>query len=343
MAAPAVIAEVDFSGRTIELLVPFREGGGSDTWARFNAPFLARYLPGQPTIVVRNHPGGGSIVAANRYAAAPPLDGLSLFMTSASTQFPFLLGDSRVRYDYAAWQPLMAYRTGGVVYINPGLGVSSVAELGALDGVHLAYGSQGTTSLDLVPLLAFKLLGLKVRPIFGVRGRSAGRLAFEKGQANIDFQTSAAYLSSVVPLVEAGRAVPLFSLGTLDDTGRLVRDPAFPELPHVGEVYAALRGHAARGIEWEAWLAFFTAGFGAQKFLVLPDETPANIVAAYRRAIQQMLSDPEYVAARFAVIGAYEQLEGEPAARLYIMATQIPDAPKRWVLDWLRKAYKVNI
>ena len=60
---------VDFSGRLIELIIPFKEGGGSDTWGRFNAPFLSRYLPGQPTVVVRNVPGGNSIAGANRFAA----------------------------------------------------------------------------------------------------------------------------------------------------------------------------------------------------------------------------------------------------------------------------------
>ena len=34
-----------FAGKTIEWVIPFKEGGGGDTWARFNAPFLARYLP----------------------------------------------------------------------------------------------------------------------------------------------------------------------------------------------------------------------------------------------------------------------------------------------------------
>lgn len=100
-------ADVDFSGQTIEWIIPFREGGGSDTWARFNAPFLARHLPGNPEIVIRNVPGGSSTKGVNRYAQGAPANGLSLLGTSASTQFPFLLGDSRVRYDYAQWRVLM--------------------------------------------------------------------------------------------------------------------------------------------------------------------------------------------------------------------------------------------
>ena len=70
-------AQVDFSGKTIEWIIPFQQGGGSDTWARFNAPFLSKYLPGRPVVIVRNVPGGGSTKGANRYAATAKPDGLS--------------------------------------------------------------------------------------------------------------------------------------------------------------------------------------------------------------------------------------------------------------------------
>ena len=93
--SPARAQTHDFAGRIVELIIPFKEGGGSDTWGRFNAPFLSRYLPGQPTVVVRNVPGGNSIAGANRFAARARPDGLSVLGTSASTQFPYLMDDPR--------------------------------------------------------------------------------------------------------------------------------------------------------------------------------------------------------------------------------------------------------
>ncbi|MEJ1995970.1 MAG: tricarboxylate transporter, partial [Limibacillus sp.] len=51
LALPAK-AEVSFEGKTIEWVIPFSAGGGSDVWARFNAPYLSKYLPGNPTVVV---------------------------------------------------------------------------------------------------------------------------------------------------------------------------------------------------------------------------------------------------------------------------------------------------
>ena len=49
------------------------------------------------------------------------------------------------------------------------------------------------------------------RPGFGKRGD--GRLMFERGEANIDYQTSSSYLKGGTPLVEAGTATPWFSFG----------------------------------------------------------------------------------------------------------------------------------
>src|SRR5690554_2288750 len=105
LAAPAAAQDVDFSGRTVEWWIPFSEGGGSDVWARFFAPYLSKHLPGTPNVIVRNVPGGGSITGTNEFVARARPDGLALLGTSGSTQFPYLLGDTRVRYEYADLEP----------------------------------------------------------------------------------------------------------------------------------------------------------------------------------------------------------------------------------------------
>ena len=333
----------DFSGQIVELIIPFKEGGGSDTWGRFNAPFFSRYLPGQPTVVVRNVPGGNSIAGSNRFAARARPNGLQVLGTSASTQFPYLLEDPRVNYEYRDWRVLMASGAGGVAYISSDLGVKNVSELGAVQDKQLLYGSQGPTSLDLVPVLGFKLLGLNVRPIFGMSGRGAGRLAFERGEINIDYQTTTAYLRNVVPLINQGEAVPLFSWGTLDESGQLVRDPTFPDLPHFAEAYELLHGEKPSGPGWESWFSFFTAGFPAMKLLVAPKDTPDEVVNAYQNAVISMKQDPEYIARKPAALGTYEQVTGEAAQRLYELATDVPQQARSWVRTWLRDEFQVKI
>lgn len=341
--APAQ-AQVDFSGKTIEWWIPFSEGGGSDVWARFMAPYLGKYLPGQPNVIVRNVPGGGSITGTNEFVARARPDGLSLLGTSGSTQFPYLLGDSRVRYDYTELEPVLVSPTGGVVYIPARFGINDVSELDQLFDTELVYGSQGATSLDLVPLLGFKVLGLNVRHVFGMTGRGDGRLAFERGEATIDYQTSSAYLTNVTPLVEAGEAVPLFSWGVLDAEGNVQRDPTFPDLPHFLEAYEALHGPAdLNSVEMKAYLAFFGSGFAAQKPAMLPKGTPPEIVAAYRQAFVDAVNDPDLQATKGEILGDYEQAVGDAVAGVYTAATTIDPEAREWVRTFLSENYQVTL
>ena len=342
LGSPAA-ADVSFEGKTIEWIIPFSAGGGSDTWARFNAPLLSKYLPGNPTVVVVNEPGGGSTKGTNLFAARAKPDGLTILGTSGSTQFPYLLGDPRVRYEYADWKIVMAAPTGGVAYTSPSTGVSSPDDIAKLAGQKLVYASQGATSLDLVPLLGFKQMGFDVQHVFGFKGRGDGRLAFERGETNIDYQTSSAYIKNVQPLVEAGTAVPLFSWGVLDEDGNLMRDPTFPDIPSFGEAYQTLTGNAPEGPEYDAYFAFFTAGFPAQKMVFLPKDTPQEIVDAYQAAVEAMKMDPEYQANKQAVLGTYEQVTGKAADALFKKGTTISPELRKQVLDLLSAEYGVKL
>lgn len=339
---PAV-AEVSFAGKTIEWIIPFSAGGGSDTWGRFNAALLGKYLPGNPVVVVVNEPGGGSTKGSNLFAARAKPDGLMILGTSASTQFPYLLGDPRVRYEYKDWKIAMASPTGGVVYTTPSLGLKSVDDMSMLKGKDLVYASQGATSLDLVPLLGFQAMDLKVQHVFGFKGRGDGRLAFERGEVNIDFQTSSAYMKSVKPLVDAGQAIPLFSLGVLDASGNVVRDPTFPDLPTYPEAYEKLTGQKPSGSAYDAYMAFFVAGFPAQKMVFLPKDTPDEIVAVYQKAFEDMKADADYKADSEAVLGTYEQVTGTLAQALFEKATDLSPELRKQVASMLEKNYGVKL
>jgi len=294
--------------------------------------------------------------------------------TSGTTQMPYLLDDPRVRYDYSKYKPIMAYPTGGVVYVSPtivsdklrNLKVNSIEEQTAKSiaiiqelvekKVSLKYGSQGPTSLDLVTMYSFDLLGLDVQAVFGFRGRGAGRLAFERGEVKIDYQTSSAYLKNSVPLVENGEAIPLFSFGALDDTGNLIRDKSFRNVavgvfegdtvrvnvPHFGEVYGAL-DNQLKGIEWDTWFAFMSAGFGGMKLLLTPKETPDEIVAAFHKGIAAMKQDAEYQQNKFKALGDYNQVIGSPADKVFDLATNVGKEEKAFMKNWLVEKYDLNL
>ena len=299
---------LDLSGETVELVIPFSESGGSAKWANFYAPLISEALPGNPTVVVKFMPGAGSTKGANWFQDQTWEDseGTLIFGSSGSTQFPYLLGDPRVRYEYGDWNVVLASGTGGVAYLPPDLaGMLDGMDASGLQGTDFIWGSQGATRLDLVPLLAWKMLGLSVEPVFGIKGRGDGRLMFEWGEANIDYQTSSAYLANVVPLVEAGQAVPWMTWGALDEAGNVVRDPTFPDIPSFKEICDATPACETSGDAWEAWKAFMIAGFPAQKMIFLPNGAPDTAIATYTDALNAVLARDDFAEISRARLGVY--------------------------------------
>ena len=338
-ASPATAQGVDFKGKRVEFIVPFTPGGGTDVWARFFLPYLEKYLPGNPTVLVKNQPGGNGIAGANQFHLRAPPDGLTVLGTSASVQMPYLLDDPRVKYEYKEWTSILVSPAGGVTYVRPELGLKSADDIRMLNGQKVKYGSQGVSSIDMVVALAYELLGLDLQVVFGLKGRADGRLAFERGEINIDWQNTGAYLKNVEPLVKAGKAVPLFAFGVMDEKGDVVRDPSFPHLPSLAEVYEKMHGRKPAGVEWAAYKSFFTAGFAAQKIMALPKGTPAPIVAAWREAAGRVVSDPEFMQRSKDELGEYKQAIGRDAATLTNIAINVDPAAKAWLKNWLVTKY----
>ncbi|NND22391.1 MAG: tricarboxylate transporter [Silicimonas sp.] len=343
MALPAT-AEVDLSGKTVEWIIPFSETGGSAKWANFYAPLLSEALPGEPTVVVKFMPGAGSTKGANFFQEQSGGDGTLLFGSSGSTQFPYLLSDPRVRYEYGDWNVVLASGTGGVAYLPPDLAETLEEEgVEGLSGIDFIYGSQGATRLDLVPLLAWEMLGLNVEPVFGIKGRGDGRLMFERGEANIDYQTSSSFLSGVMPLVEAETAVPWFAFGALDDDGNIVRDPTFPDMPSFKEVCEAAPSCETSGEKWDAWKSFFIAGFPAQKMVFLPAGASEEAIATYTEAFEAIKARPDFAEISEGRLGVYPQMTGNAAKIALKSATDVPQEAKDFVIGWLEERYGVTL
>lgn len=345
-SASAQAEGLDLKGKTVEIVIPFSESGGSAKWANFYAPLLSEALPGNPTVVVKYMPGAGSTKGANWFQKARYEDtkGTLLFGSSGSTQFPYLLGDPRVKYEYGDWNVSLVSGTGGVAFLPPELAKKMKGnDASGLSDVDFIWGSQGATRLDLVPLLAWQMLGMSVEPVFGIKGRGDGRLMFERGEANIDYQTSAAYLKSVVPLVKGGQAVPMMTWGALDAAGNVVRDPTFPELPSFKEVCDATAGCETSGDTWDAWKAFFIAGFPAQKMIFLPQGATDEAKATYQKAFDAIIARPDFPEISKKRLGIYPQVTGAQAASTLKLGTEVDPKAKAYVVNWLKEAYGVSL
>ena len=81
-----------YQGQTVTIRVGFTAGGAFDVWARIIAQYLGKYVAGNPSFVVQNMTGGGSMIAANYiYGVAKP-DGLTLGVVSPGLYIQQLSG-----------------------------------------------------------------------------------------------------------------------------------------------------------------------------------------------------------------------------------------------------------
>src|SRR5947207_3293562 len=98
-AARAESAEEFYRGRSLTLTIGLPPGGGYDLYARVLAKHYGRHIPGNPTIVPKNMPGGGGIQSANHIFTTAPKDGSELAMIAASTLTLPLFGDAQARFE----------------------------------------------------------------------------------------------------------------------------------------------------------------------------------------------------------------------------------------------------
>ena len=326
----------------LEVIVPFLPNGGTDIWARTVLPSLGQFLPGKPQLLIKNITGSRGHRAANDYARINPLHGRSLFVIAASMNIAYLLEDERVRYDLSNWRALMAYSAGIVVYASPNLGIQHLRDLKNSEQ-HLIMASIGPTSEDLFVLLALDILEIDITSIFGLGGRGAARKMFERGDVNLDFQTTPAFMKFVNPLVNDNKARPLFSLGAFDNKMNYIRDPRFPDLPNLAEVYTEIFGFAPKGKAWEAWLSIYKATKGTLKFLVIPKETPENIISSFQNAIDNMLQDQTLLNTLNTKVGVDTISGSVNAQKLMQEMIALPTETRQWLKQRIYEKYQIRI
>lgn len=336
-AMNASAQKADFAGQRVEIIVPFPPGGGSDVYARAIAPYLQKYLPGNPSIVIRNVPGGGALIGANQFQARAKPDGLHAIVSGVSNLSSALFEKSKVQYQIDKWEPVLLSPQGVVVYASPTLGVKGPQDLPKLKDQKLVYGGAKAAGADARVILSYALLGIEPKYVWG-SARGPVRLAFERGEFNLNYDSAPAYKKNAAMLVKAGKAVPLYSLGIFDASGKVVRDPNFPELPSFPEAHELVHGKPPSGPGYEAWQALALMGVMANKVVFLPAGTPAHLVEAWRTAARMTLKDPDFEKRAAAVVEGYPQFIGEEARPVIRQATTV--SPK--VMEWLRTYYKTQ-
>src|SRR6476660_6377795 len=97
--AAAETVEEFYKGKTFTIVVGSDVGGGYDTNARLLSRHIGKFIPGNPTVIVQNRPGAGSITAANYIYSAAPKDGTTIGMVQRGIPLFKLTGQPGAQYD----------------------------------------------------------------------------------------------------------------------------------------------------------------------------------------------------------------------------------------------------
>ncbi|MFT5175610.1 MAG: tripartite-type tricarboxylate transporter receptor subunit TctC [Gammaproteobacteria bacterium] len=347
---PIANAAVDFSGKRITILVPFNEGGGTDSYVRFLAPFYQRHLPGNPKIQVLNKSGAGGILGGNYFEQKAEKDGTWVFALSTSTLTNYALRDPRVKFDLANYIPIILSPRGTMQYVRKDLGVQDEKDIGAklkkmqsLPRDKLVFGGKTPTSMGLALRIGLSLLDVEVKSVWGMKGNGPMALAFERGEFTVNFDNTLSYKNNRKKMIEDGIAVPLYTFGVLDDAGKFVRDPEAPNVPNWHEAYAALHGKAPSGPPAEAFEALFHMAVTMSKSLNLPAGTSGEVVAAWVDATHKIIADPEFIEKRKKIFGAYPQTIGAAAGPIRDKATTISPEARQWLAKYLKGRHDVEL
>lgn len=274
--APAS-AQASLYGKTVTVYVAGGVGGGIDTQARTLIPYLSKYLPGAPGVVVRNMPGAGGIEGVQYLYNIAAKDGTAIGTTNAGPVAEPMLGTTKPNYDLQKFRWIGSLVKGDTV-----CAVWDESGIKSLDDAKAREVTISTTGATSAPtrsaLMLNALLHTRFRPIAGYDGGSS-LLAIERQEVD-------------------GTCVTLDSLRTTrpdwlrDKKLRLLvqvsltADPEYPEVPRAVDFLS--------NAEDRAMLEFFLTPYEFQNPYMLPPGVPDTMLAAYRTAFDVAMQDPGY-------------------------------------------------
>jgi tripartite-type tricarboxylate transporter receptor subunit TctC len=311
-AASAVAAEDVagfYKGKTIRIVVGVGVGSGYDINARLLARHMAPHIPGQPTIIVQNQPGAGSLTMANQLYANGPFDGTVIGAPFNGLPTTPLLQPGGVRFDATKLNWLgSSNRETQVTYVWHTAPVQNIAELAEKE---LVVGAQapGSTQYDF-PILANRLFGFKFKVITGYESTPKIHLAMERGEVHGNGATNWSTLKALNSNWLEEKKVKAIAQWSLSPHPELTDVPMILEVAKSDADRQALR------------LALARLEFGRPFFL--PPNVPAERLEALRRAFDATMRDPAFLAETEKLKIDVEPLTGEQVAKLIAEAYATP-------------------
>jgi tripartite-type tricarboxylate transporter receptor subunit TctC len=173
-----------FKNKTIRIIVGFAPGGGFDIYSRTIARHMGRHVPGNPTILVENMAGAGSLIAANNlYRVAKP-DGLTIGNFHGNQILNQVIGGAGVEFDARRFEWIgVPVKDTGACALSKASGVTTLEQWKAAKSpVKLGGGGASGDTATITAKILKEALGLPIQVITGYKGTSEMRLAAESGE-----------------------------------------------------------------------------------------------------------------------------------------------------------------
>jgi tripartite-type tricarboxylate transporter receptor subunit TctC len=316
-------AQSFYQGKSIKLIVGSPAGSNYDQYSRLIAPYLSKYISGNPEVIVQNMGGAGSAIAANHvYRLAAP-DGLTLLSILPAIYFDQLVGRKEVQFDYAKFVWI-----GSTDRSNNLLIMRSDAPYKTLQDVRTASeppkcAATGTGSIAYyMPKLLEEVLGTKFNVVVGYPGGPEMDLAVERGEAQCRAFTLSAFLSDRDPYRTWRKSN---SVRVLVQTGAS-RDKRLPNVPTLVELMDEHKTpESSRRL---AKLVLASGDLGRP--IIGPPGIPTDRVRILRQAFMKALTDPALLAHAEKVNMEIEPTGGEELETLAKdVMTQPPEVIER--------------
>jgi tripartite-type tricarboxylate transporter receptor subunit TctC len=272
-----------YKGKTIRLIVGLAPGGGYDLYSRVIARHLGKHIPGNPTIVVENMAGAGSVIAANHmYKAAKP-DGLTIGHILGGLFLQQLLGNPAIEFDGRKFEFIgVPTQDHFLIGLSKATGITSFENWMASKKLVKLGGVSPGGATDDVPKVLAATLGLPIKVVSGYKGTGPIRLAFDSGEVDGVCNAWESFKSTWRKQLDLGEVVIVLQATV----------KAHPELAKLPVAFEFLKTEEERKL-----FQVVTRVHGpSTRPYFLPPGTPKERVQMLRRAHTDTMKDPEFLA-----------------------------------------------
>ena len=265
-----------YRGKQVRFIISSATGGDYDQWSRLIARYLGKYIPGNPTIIPQNMPGGGQIIATNHLFNVADKDGSVIGMIGRNLPNDALIKKEGVRFDPVKFNWLGSPElTNRVCAAIEGAPVQKAQDL--FQHELLVGGAGAGTAVSNTPVLLSRLLGMKFKLVEGYGNSQAVLLAMERGEVQGICQSLSSLRGSRPDWFQSGKLKVLFNTE---------RNPV-PEL-NAPSVFEFVKNEEQRRV-----LALYTSSVELGRPIVAPPGVPKDRVEALRMALADTLKDPD--------------------------------------------------